>query len=95
MPAAAANSSPRAFAELDTTSRTSTGNEPAAIRSSRLRSVVPPPEIRTATGNGAPTDRSEAGVDVEPLAESGCEGFVMVETAVGKASWQSTRCSER
>ena len=37
---------------LETTSAISTGNCPAAIFSIKFRSVVPPPEIRTAMRKG-------------------------------------------
>ena len=50
--ASRANCSPRAVGLLDTTAAISTGNSPAAIFSIKLRSVVPPPEIRTAMRKG-------------------------------------------
>src|SRR5262245_35264042 len=52
--ASRAYSNPRAAGLLEITSRIFTGSEPAAILSIRLRSVVPPPEMRTAMGSGGP-----------------------------------------
>src|SRR5438045_2923366 len=52
-PAALANSNPFASGLLEITRRISTGKEPLRIRSIKLRSVVPPPEIRTAIVSGA------------------------------------------
>jgi hypothetical protein len=43
---------PPALAVLEITSLMSTHSSPAAARCSKLRSVVPPPEINTAMGRG-------------------------------------------
>src|SRR5690349_3595694 len=52
MLAALAYSSPRAVGLLEMTRRISIGNSPASRLAMRLRSVVPPPEIKTAIGSG-------------------------------------------
>src|SRR4051794_13100972 len=53
MPAASANLSPPASAELEITRRMLTGSSPSAARSIKFFSVRPLPDMRTAIGSGS------------------------------------------